>query len=75
MKLLHAVVRLCVEHARDATRRGALTVPHDFRVTVPAPLAGTHAVDSGTMHERQASTLRAASTYRIPATALVSTRH
>lgn len=37
MKLLHAVVRLC-NIGRGAAPHRTTRVPHDFRVTVPAPL-------------------------------------
>lgn len=58
MKLLHAVIRFCA--TGTATRRSGVAVPQDFRVTVPAPLSQTQAVEA--MH--------AASPNRTPATAL-----
>lgn len=75
MKLLHAVVRFCTAHARDVSSRGAMTVPHDFRVTVPAPLAKSHAMEPGAPTARQAMALAAANQSRNPATALVAAQH
>lgn len=44
MKLLHAVIRFCA--TGTATGRNGVAVPQDFRVTVPAPLRPTQAVEA-----------------------------
>ena len=75
MKLLHAVVRFCGAHARDFSSRDVIAVPHDFRVTVPAPLAKSPAVNAGTTSGRQAIAVAAANQSRSPALLLVASQH
>ena len=72
MKLLHAVVRFCGAHARDLSGRDVISVPHDFRVTVPAPLAESHVVNAGARTRRQVFVVDAANQSRSPVLVLVA---
>ncbi|MEO8811159.1 MAG: hypothetical protein ABI386_13025 [Rhodanobacter sp.] len=75
MKLLHAVARYCGIRARDVSGRGAVVVPRDFRVTVPAPLPGTPAPGADTIPERRAMDRIAANQSLLAVSMLVTPRH